>query len=291
MALDFIDFFFLRKRLDFSSSREQVEQLAGARQMDTDPNFGVFVTDQWRGVVRKYTARVVKELDKMIDNECSIEEKSLWHLFREFDTNHDCVFDKAEMDKLFRNLDPDCTPATLDVYEEALTQSAKRTNVNFVDLCRGWQHVLTGRNVDPSLRALAVARAARDKAKGYSLDMIVKSSKDAAYDAAAPSVLEALLGHYRELLGEFRQWHMENRVEEARQLTGSECAKKMYEVVRDMLSEDEKVLWEVFCEHDTSLNGRLDRDEMKRLLVELDSSVSPQRIDEQYRAKKNLTLS
>ena len=136
---------------------------------------------------------------------------------------------------------------------------------------------------------MAVARAARDKAKGYSLDMIVKSSKDAAYDAAAPSVLEALLGHYRELLGEFRQWHMENRVEEAQQLTGWECAKKMYEVVRDMLSEDEKVLWEVFCEHDTSLNGRLDRDEMKRLLLELDSSVSPQRIDEQYRAKKNLT--
>ena len=32
-----------------------------------------------------------------------------------------------------------------------------------------------------------------------------------------------------------------------------------------MLPQDEKVLWEVFCEHDKSLNGDLDRSEMEEL--------------------------
>ena len=80
----------------------------------------------------------------------------------------------------------------------------------------------------------------------------VSSNVDDRYDAAEPAVLEALLPQYRTALTDIRLWHVELRLEEADQWTGWECAKKIYEAIRDMLPQDEKVLWE--AKKDLTLN-------------------------------------
>ena len=109
-----------------------------------------FVTEHWRGWMMKYMTGVVKELSKMINKECSLEEQTLWHLFTEFDANLDSVFDKKEMDQLFRNLDPDCTDQTVETYQQALEQCASKPGeCTFVDFCKWW-HIASTDDESPA---------------------------------------------------------------------------------------------------------------------------------------------
>jgi Ca2+-binding EF-hand superfamily protein len=263
------------------------EQLAEGTPAVAPWSEQTFVTEEWRGWLMKYIASVVKELDKMINSECSLEEQTLWHLFTEFDANLDSVFDKNEMDQLFRNLDPDSSQQTVDSYQECLEACATTPGeCTFVDFCKWWHLASSDENspaATPALKMLILARGARDKVRRFSVGLFTQNMVQDRYDAADPAILEAILPQYRQALSDLRAWHLDLHLAEAEKLGQNwECAKKTFNIVREMLPEDDKILWEIFCEYDVTLDGILEKSEVEELLNELDKNADPELTEKRY---------
>jgi hypothetical protein len=267
-----------------SSRREQIEQGTPAVAPWSE---GTFVTDRWKGYLLKYLASVVKELDTMINKECSLEEQTLWHLFTEFDANLDSIFDRLEMEQLFRNLDPDCSQQTVEVYQSSLEECATVPGeCSFMDFCKWWHKASADESnpaATPALKMLILARGARDSIKSGTVGLFAQNQVADRYDDADPAQLECLLPTYRETLKELRAWHLQLHFEEADRLGMNwECAKKLYNIILQMLPQDEKVLWEVYCEFEVSLNGILEKGEVADMLSDLDRYADADSIEKQY---------